>query len=256
MMQTPLKDRNDYVAVGRKLLLTDELPQGEVPVYDLDYPEFPAVVVSARGVPPLVEANSKRIMIPTFSITVDSSVHYEDIQIRRFPAFDRAKERVAIANAIAEDEQIFGLLDDAVTNGPNTPITNSTGPATRADLVRLMGIILSRQLAPGAYVMNPMRYTDIVAWGNDQVDQVSLNVIVETGQFGVLHGTRMILSTRINPRRIYLTTTPDKLGRIPERKPIEVKVVDWPKDTRYYITSWEQVGEPLPTIKITVSVDN
>jgi predicted metalloenzyme YecM len=52
----------------------------------------------------------------------------------------------------------------------------------------------------------------------------------------------MILSTRVNARKVYLTTTPDKLGRIPERKAVEVKVVDWPKDTRYYITSWEQVS--------------
>jgi len=241
-MQTPLKDRNDYVAVGRKLLLTDELPQGEIPAYDLDFPEFPAVVVGARGVPPLMEENSQRIFIPTFSINVTTSVHYEDIQIRRFPAFDRAKERTAIANAIAEDEQVFGLLDKAVADGPNGVITQATGPAQRSDTVDLLGVILSRQLAPGAYVMNPIRYTDILKWGSDQLDQVSLNVIVETGQFGVLSGVRMILSTRVNPRRMYLTTTPDKLGRIPERKPIEVKVVDWPKDTRYYITSWEQVG--------------
>lgn len=241
-MQTPLKDRNDYVAVGRKLLLTDELPQGEIPAYDLDVPEFPAIAVGPRGNPPVMEANIQRIFIPTFSINITSSVHYEEIQIRRFPAFDRAKERTAIANAITEDDQVFSLLDQAVAVGPNTALTNATGPADRANMVDLLGVILSRQLAPGAYVMHPTRYTDILKWGSDQLDQVSLNVIVETGQYGVLHGVRMILSTRVNPRKVYLTTTPDKLGRIPERKAVEVKVVDWPKDTRYYITSWEQVG--------------
>ena len=240
-MQSPLKDRNDYVAVGRKLLLTDELPQGEIPAYDLDIPEYPALAVGARGTPPLIEANIQRIFIPTFSINITSSVHYEEIQIRRFPAFDRAKERVAIANAITEDDQVFGLLDRAVQVGPN-PIIGVTGPAQRADMVRMAGHLLSRQLAPGAYVMHPMRYTDILSWNADQLDQVSLNVIVETGQFGVLHGIRLIMSTRVKPTRIYLTTTPDKLGRIPERKAVEVKVVDWPKDTRYYVTSWEQVG--------------
>lgn len=241
-MQTPLKDRNDYVAVGRKLLLTDELPQGEIPAYDLDIPEFPAIAVGPRGNPPLVEANIQRVFIPTFSINITSSVHYEEIQVRRFPAFDRAKERVAIANAITEDDQVFSLLNQAVTVGPNTSIVNNAGPAQRSDMVDLLGVILSRQLAPGAYVMHPTRYTDILKWGSDQLDQVSLNVIVETGQYGVLHGVRMILSTRVQPRVVYLTTTPDKLGRIPERKAVEVKVVDWPKDTRYYITSWEQVG--------------
>lgn len=35
-LQGPLKDRCDYVSIGRKLLLTDVLPQGEIPAYDLD----------------------------------------------------------------------------------------------------------------------------------------------------------------------------------------------------------------------------
>jgi hypothetical protein len=32
-----------------------------------------------------------------------------------------------------------------------------------------------------------------------------------------------------------------QLTRI-ERKSVEVKVVDWPKDNCYYVTSWEQLG--------------
>ena len=59
--QVPLKDRLDYVAVGRKMLLIDELPQGEVPQYDLDIPEFGAVKIAARGAAPIVEANIKRV---------------------------------------------------------------------------------------------------------------------------------------------------------------------------------------------------
>jgi hypothetical protein len=34
----------------------------------------------------------------------------------------------------------------------------------------------------------------------------------------------------------------DKLGRIPERKSVEVKVIDWPVDNRYIISGWEMVG--------------
>jgi len=79
----------DYVAVGRKLLLVDELPQGEIPAYDLDIPEFGAVRVGARGVPPVHEANIKRIEIPTWSLTVDHTIKWEEITVRRYPAFDR-----------------------------------------------------------------------------------------------------------------------------------------------------------------------
>jgi hypothetical protein len=70
-----------YVAVGRKLFLVDELPQGEIPAYDLDIPEFGAVRIAARGVPPVHEANIKRIEIPTWSLTVDHTIKWEEIKI-------------------------------------------------------------------------------------------------------------------------------------------------------------------------------
>ena len=212
--------------------------------YDLDIPEFPSVIIGARGTPPVVETNIQRITIPTFPITVTSAVRYEDIQVRRFPAFDRAKERVAISNAIAEDDQVFSLLSRAAAVGPN-PQLAIAGPIQRADLVRMVGHLLSRQLAPGTYVMHPMRYADVLSWNADQLDQVSLNKVVETGMYGVLHGVRLILSTRMAPTSVYATATPDKLGRIPERKSVEVKVVDWPKDNCYYITSWETDNSQL-----------
>jgi hypothetical protein len=78
-MQTPLKNRLDYVAVGRKILLVDELPQGEIPQYDLDIPEFGALRIAGRGTPPVHEANIKRIQIPTWSLSINESIKWEDI---------------------------------------------------------------------------------------------------------------------------------------------------------------------------------
>ena len=81
-----------------------------------------------------------------------------------------------------------------------------------------------------------------VQFSSTEIDQVSLNVIVETGQFGVLHGTRLIVSTKLTDQSVFLLTTPDKLGRIPERKAVEVKVWDNVPQQRYDIVSWEQIG--------------
>jgi len=240
-MQVPLKDRLDYVAVGRKLLLIDELPQGEVPQYDLDIPEFGAVKIAARGAAPIVEANIKRVEFPTFPISVNTEVAWEEIQIRRYPAFDRAKERAAIANAIAEDLEIFRLITRAAQVGPN-PITGGAAPFARNVWVDMFATLTSNQLAPGAYLMHPRRFADILKFSSTEIDQVSLNVIVETGQFGVLHGTRLIVSTKLSDQSLWLVTTPDKLGRIPERKAVEIKVWDNVPQQRYDIVSWEQIG--------------
>jgi hypothetical protein len=90
----------------------------------------------------------------------------------------------------------------------------------------MYGYLTAKQLAPGAYLLNPLTFAEILKWDSTDLDQVSLNVVIETGSFGVLFGTRLIVSTRIPANRIYLVTTPDKLGRIPERKAVEVKIFD------------------------------
>lgn len=245
-MSAPLKNRLDYVAIGRKLLLTDELPQGEIPAYDLDIPEFGAIKIGARGTPPQHQANITRLEIPTWDLTVDHTIKWTELTVRRYPAFDRAKERVAIAMAVAEDDAIFSVIDAAAQAGPNTSgddvigATNNT--ITRSNLADLFGVIAGRQLIPGAYVMGAKRYADIQKWSSSDLDQVSLNVLIETGQFGVLFGTRLIVSTRIANSRVYCTTTPDKLGRIPERKAVEVKIFDNIPKTQYDIVGWEVIG--------------
>jgi hypothetical protein len=241
VMQTPLKNRLDYVAVGRKLLLVDELPQGEIPVYDLDIPEFGAVKIAARGTAPIVETNVKRVEFPTFPISVNDVVKWEEISIRRYPVFDRAKERTAIASAIAEDLEIFKLIKAASDVSPNTPI-DVARPLSRNYFAKLYATIAKMQLIPSVYIMNPVYYEDILSWDAKDLDQVSLNVIIETGQFGVLHGVKLILATKMEEGYIYGLTTPDKLGRLPERKSVEIKIWDNVPQQQFDIVAWEQIG--------------
>ena len=127
------------------------------------------------------------------------------------------KERTAIANALAEDNEIFALIEKAALVGPNQ-IIGAGVPLTRSDFVDLYVLLTSRQLAPGCYLMHPLRLGDLMRWKPDELDQVSLNILIESGQYGVLHGVRLLASTRVPPTRVYCTTTPDKLGRLPKRR--------------------------------------
>ena len=47
-MTQPLRTRRDYAAVGRKTFLVEELPDGELPIYDKD-PDVTAYVVGEEG---------------------------------------------------------------------------------------------------------------------------------------------------------------------------------------------------------------
>jgi hypothetical protein len=59
--------------------------------------EFAAIRIAGKGIPPMQEIGIKRLLIPTWTLSIISKINWEDVTIRRYPAFDRAKERTAIA---------------------------------------------------------------------------------------------------------------------------------------------------------------
>ena len=243
-MTGPLKELLDYHGIGRRLLKVDPIPQGELPIYDKDIAEFASVRVANQGVPPQVETRVKRVQFPTFQMARNARVMYEDIQVRRYPIFDRAKERVAISMAIAEDREVFNILNVASLVGPNPQVDLAAGPfMSRSVLAEAYGVLAGNQLQPAQLVMHPQRYKDILKYTSDELDQVTLNAATETGSVGVFFGLQLLVSTKLpDPSVVYLTTTPDKLGRIPVRKELEVKIFDNAPKTSFNIVGWQILG--------------
>jgi hypothetical protein len=243
-MHEVLKQRLDYHAIARNnVLVVDEIPTGDVPFYDLDIPEFGAVFLAGRGEPIAVQANVKRIQFPTSAVAALQGVPYEDITIRRYPLFDRAKERVAIAIAITEDDAIIGvggIVETAAAVGPNTVVVAPS--LTRNVLAELWKRITRNQLQVGAYVMHPVQYAEMLKWSANELDQVTLNRQIETGLIGGYYGVPLLISNRVNEGKIFAITTPDKFGRLPERKQVEVKIFDHAPKLRFDILGWEQIG--------------
>jgi len=243
-MHDVLKNRLDYQAIGRNnILVVDELTTGDVPFYDLDISEFRAVFAAGQGKPEQTKATSRRIQFPTGKLQIVHKVDYEDIAIKRFPIFDRAKERVAISVAIAEDDAIFGaggVIPLASSVSANTPV-NATS-LSRPVVAELNKRILNQQLMPVTMLMHPVQYAEIQKFSSNELDQVTFNRVTETGGIGHFLGLRLLLSNRMERNKVFVTTTPDKLGRLPERKAVEVKVFDNVPTTEYFFLAWEQVG--------------
>ena len=243
-MHPVLKRRLDYHAIGRNnILVVDEIATGDVPFYDVDLPEFGAVFIAGRGEPVRQFSNVKRIQFPTSSLSAVQQVAYDEIQVRRYPVFDRAKERVAIAIAIGEDDAILGengVMDVAANAGPNGTITGSS--MNRYVLAELGKRIMNNQLQVAAFLMHPVQYAEIWKWSANELDQVTLNKVVETGMVGGYFGAKLLVSTRCRRDRVYALTTADKFGRLPERKAVEVKIFDNVPHLKYDILAWEQVG--------------
>jgi hypothetical protein len=243
-MHPVLKRRLDYHAIGRNnVLLVDEITTGDVPFYDVDLPEVGAVFVAGRGEPIRVTSNVTRIQFPTSALPIVHSVNYEELSVRRYPVFDRAKERAAIAVAIGEDDAILGLngvMDAASNVGPNSVVSAAT--LSRFVIAELGKRIVNNQLIFASVIMHPVQYAETWKWSANELDQVTLNKVTETGALGRIFNANLMLSTRVDRDRVYALTTPDKFGRLPERKAVEVKVFDNVPHMRYDILAWEQVG--------------
>lgn len=260
-MTAPLKTRLDYVGIGRKLLMVDTIPAGEIPFYDLDMPEFGAVKIAARGQAPVFEQAIKRITIPTFEVTVNEVIKKMELSVRRYDVFNRGKERVAIAMAIAEDDLIFELVDSAVKHQANQYTTygaSATDIVRKADFATMLGKIAEKQLIAKTYLLGARTQADLLKWDSNDLDQVSLNIQLETGNFGSIFGVRTVVSTRLDQvvnkldntvkQPIFALTTPDKLGRIPERKAVEVSIFDNIPKLQYDILGYEILGMSIYNI--------
>lgn len=72
-------------AVGRKLLLVDELPQGALARYERDVAAI-AHIISRRGAVPDQIQEGEEILVPTFEIAANPQVRLSEIKARRLAA--------------------------------------------------------------------------------------------------------------------------------------------------------------------------
>ncbi len=88
-MVEPIRRSLEYQAVGRKLLMVDELPQGALARYERDVAAI-AWVVSRRGAVPDQIQEGEEVLVPTFEIAANPTVRLSEIKARRFYIVDRA----------------------------------------------------------------------------------------------------------------------------------------------------------------------
>lgn len=251
-MTEPLRTKLDYVGIGRKLLETDLLPQGVVPVYDKDFTEVSAVKVSGRGNPPTVESNSDRIEVECFNISTNRSLKYDEISIRRFNALDRAKNKAAFELKIAEDDIIFSAIDTAATtSGLNT---NMSTNVTRAGLAAAFAQIEGKRLAVGNLLMHPTGFRGIRgSWTQADLDQVNMQGLLETGWMASIWSSKIYVTDRLavvpsgsttadRSAKVYVLSLPAQLGRFPIRYDVEVKPFDYPPEQKVIFSVYENVG--------------
>ena len=161
-MVEPIRRALEYQAVGRKLLMTDELPQGAYARYEKDVRAV-AWVLPRRGAVPDDIVEGEEILVPTFEIAVNPTVRISEVKARRFYIVDRAQIKAKEAIQKEEDTNVFTAINAAVPAA--NQIVSTGGALSLSALNQAFATVESHDLTVGKVVCHALRYADIRAWG-------------------------------------------------------------------------------------------
>jgi hypothetical protein len=238
-MVEPIRRSLEYQAVGRKLLMVDELPQGALARYERDVAAV-AWVISRRGAVPDQIQEGEEILVPTFEIAAHPTVRLSEIKARRFYIVDRAQIKAKEAIQKEEDTNIFSAALAAATNSGNVVI--NFGTLSTASLNEAFRMIEQHDLVATKIVMHANQFASVRAFGKTFYDEATQREIITTGLYGHLYTADIHVSSRMDSSTVLVVASPDTVGAFPIRQDITVLPADDPKKLRLGWVIYEEVG--------------
>jgi hypothetical protein len=237
-MVEPIKNSLMYQAIGRKLLLVDELPQGVLPRYERDV-TAKSYVIGKRASVPTAEIEAEELLVPTFEIAANPVIRYSEVKARRFYIVDRAQIRAKDSLQRQEDTVVFKVIN-AGTPSDQTISVSGTVQLEQVNLA--LTLIEEHELIGAKIVVPPARYKDFRGWGPDVYDQATQRDILQTGLYGHLYTADIHLSTMVPKNCVFVMAPAQFVGAMPIRQDITVLPAD---DTRRLRLGWvvyEELG--------------
>lgn len=246
-MTQPLRTRRDYLSVGRKTFLVEQLPDGALPIYDKD-PDIAAFVIGEEGENVLSMAKGRRVTFPLFEIASNPEIPLTQIKERRFDVIERSQDLARASIQAAEDERVFAVMDAIAVNGfdsipggtnPDIPVV---APITSNVLADAFANIERHDLRVARVYMNARDYADIRKFGRDILDIESQATLLATGLQGTLWGSQIVTSRLVPAGTVYICCEPEHFGRIPVRTELTVLSADDPKARTIGFSVFENLG--------------
>ena len=237
-MVEPIKTSLMYQAIGRKILMVDELPQGTLARYERDV-AVKSYIIPKRGSVPTSEVEAEEILVPTIEIAANPSIRLNEVRQRRFYIVDRAQVRAKDTIQRQEDVQVFKVVNAAV---PPVQSLSVSGTLQPENINRALTLIEEHELIGAKIVVHPQRYKDIRTWGKEFYDEATQRDILMTGLYGHLYSADIHVSTMVPKNAVYVTAPAQFVGAIPIRQDITVLPADDPKRLRLGWIVYEEVG--------------
>ena len=238
-MVEPIRRALEYQAVGRKLLMVDELPQGALARYERDVASV-AHVISRRGAVPDQITEGEELLVPTFEIAANPTIRLSEIKARRFYIVDRAQIKAKEAIQKEEDTNIFAALLAAATASGQTVL--NPGALTIASVNTAFRLIEQHDLVCTKVVMHANQFATVRTFGLTFYDQATQREIITTGLYGHIWTADIHVSSRMPTNTVLCTASPDTVGAFPIRQDITVLPADDPKKLRLGWVIYEEVG--------------
>jgi len=249
----PIKISLEYQAIGRKLLMVDELPQGALPKYERDI-AVKSYVIPRRGKVPDMYIEAEELLVPTFEIATNPSIKLNEIRARRFYIVDRAQIRAKDSIQRQEDTEAFKVISNAVPSVHTLTVTSALDPS---NINVALALIEEHELVGAKVVCHPYRYKDIRNWGKDFYDEATTRDVIMSGLFGHIWTADIHVSTMVPRDTIYVLAPGEFVGAIPVRQDITVLPADDPKNLRLGWVVYEDLGMAVindyATAKIQIS---
>jgi len=239
-MVEPIRRSLEYQAVGRKLLLVDELPQGALARYERDVAAI-AHIIARRGAVPDQIQEGEEILVPTFEIAANPQVRLSEIKARRFYIVDRSQIKAKEAIQKEEDANIFNALI-AACDARHDQIVTNLGTLAPASLNTAFRMIEQHDLVATKIVLHANQYASIRTFGKDFYDEATTREILTSGLFGHLWTADIHVSSKMSPTFVLVVASPDTVGAFPIRQDITVLPADDPKKLRLGWVIYEEIG--------------
>ena len=245
-MTQPLRLRRDYMAVGRKTFLVEQLPDGALPIYDKD-PDVTAFVVGEEGENIIAVTKPRRVIFPLFEIASNPEIPLTQVKERRFDLIERAQDLARAQIQAAEDERVFATMDAVATNGfdslgnvnADIPVV---APISGDVLADAYSLIERHDLRVARVFMNARDYADLRKFGRDILDIETQRDLLKTGLMATLWGAQIIVSRLVPVGTVYVACEPENFGRIPVRTELTVLSADDPKARTIGFSCFENLG--------------
>ena len=237
-MVEPIKTSLMYQAIGRKILMVDELPQGTLARYERDV-AVKSYIIPKRGSVPTSEVEAEEILVPTIEIAANPSIRLNEVRQRRFYIVDRAQVRAKDTIQRQEDVQVFKVVNAAV---PPVQSLSVSGTLQPENINLALTLIEEHELIGAKIVVHPQRYKDIRTWGKEFYDEATQRDILMTGLYGHLYSADIHVSSMVPKNAVYVTAPAQFVGAIPIRQDITVLPADDPKRLRLGWIVYEEVG--------------